>query len=535
MESPYQSCRYEEKSPCIGTASLSDGHQMYCILHFRGDKSEESFRSAVQEKLNANDYDFTNVWFPTEVDLSGLTWSEYTSFLNTHFERDVNFSKSIFEARVSFYYTTFNGRANFEGVIFAGETDFTDSKFRGIATLSQCEFRDETSFSTTQFDEDVSFRQSTFRKSVLFQGTRFRRNTNFEKSIFSSFVEFDSIILQREANFIETVFEDGLSFIGNRFSTAASMNFSGSVFREPSNAVFGDVTLAVHWFVGIDVRACKFVNVRWRPIKIDKAIIRLSVLDSLANRRKLRRFSGGPVLYPTRRFRLFRVLIAIATKQVPIRQLSDITPLNHLERFLINIPVIVWASWNGRSVKDVGIRTLLNTNPLPPVHDRFSITLRQLAVNAEEHHRYEEASRFRYASMDTLRRTHFFGLVPWRLTWWYWLGSGYGERPARAFIVLLLICLTAAWIYTKVGFARWEPKATNGIEANELIKTERDEIGAPLSTRQSLTYSVGVLMFQKPEPRPVTAVAQAVVTAESVFGPLQIALLGLSVRRKFIR
>ena len=172
-------------------------------------------------------------------------------------------------------------------------------------------------------------------------------------------------------------------------------------------------------------------------------------------------------------------------------------------------------------------------------HALLAIAYRRLAVNAEDNHRYQEASRFRYMSMDVnrhgpwrrfafLRRWFAF----WKLSWWYWLASGYGERVTQAFLVLLGILLLAALLYTQVGFARWEPKLASESDA---ASAKRDDVGAPLKLSRALTYSAGVMTLQRPEPRPATTWAQTVVLLETILGPVQAALLALAIRRKFMR
>jgi len=70
-------------------------------------------------------------------------------------------------------------------------------------------------------------------------------------------------------------------------------------------------------------------------------------------------------------------------------------------------------------------------------------------------------------------------------------------------------------------------------ERSEVIK--QDERGTPLKFRRALIYSAGVMTLQKPEPKPATTTAQAVVLLETVLGPVQAALLALAIRRKFMR
>jgi hypothetical protein len=57
-------------------------------------------------------------------------------------------------------------------------------------------------------------------------------------------------------------------------------------------------------------------------------------------------------------------------------------------------------------------------------HSLLSTAYRELALNVEESHRYEEASHFRYRSMELRRRERLHGFGFWRLDWWYWFASG---------------------------------------------------------------------------------------------------------------
>jgi hypothetical protein len=135
-------------------------------------------------------------------------------------------------------------------------------------------------------------------------------------------------------------------------------------------------------------------------------------------------------------------------------------------------------------------------------------------------------------AMDAKRRTQGHGLAFWKLNWWYWLASGYGERVLQAFVVLLSIWLLAGLFYIRVGFARWEPRLASESDA---VQATRDNTGAPLKFSRALTYSAGVMTLQKPEPRPATTAAQTVVLLETILGPVQAALLALAIRRKFMR
>jgi hypothetical protein len=186
--------------------------------------------------------------------------------------------------------------------------------------------------------------------------------------------------------------------------------------------------------------------------------------------------------------------------------------------------------WDWRSITDEtgSLQSKGNTSP----HRLLAIACRHLAVNAEDSQRYGEASKFRYMAMDAKRRTEAQGFAFWKLSWWYWLASGYGERAPQALLVLLGILLLSALVYNRVGFARWEPRMAS---ESEIATSKRDQVGTPLPLPRALAYSAAVMTFQKPEPRPATTAAQTVVLLETIFGPVQAALLALAIRRKFMR
>ncbi len=175
---------------------------------------------------------------------------------------------------------------------------------------------------------------------------------------------------------------------------------------------------------------------------------------------------------------------------------------------------------------------LLKSRLISSHHRLLAISCRRLAANAEENDRYREASHLRRMAMDAERLETWRGFGFLRLSWWYWLASGYGERPFQAFMVLIGILLISAVLYTQAGFARWEPKLAS---ESDVVIAKRDDVGAPLKFNRALTYSVGVMTLQKPEPRPATTAAQTAVILETILGPVQAALLALAIRRKFMR
>jgi hypothetical protein len=106
----------------------------------------------------------------------------------------------------------------------------------------------------------------------------------------------------------------------------------------------------------------------------------------------------------------------------------------------------------------------------------------------------------------------------WRLDWWYWLLSGYGERVGHAVLSLLFVLFMFAGFYTQAEF-----------------EYSGNQSKAILQPSQAMLYSLQVGALQNPSPQPITQLAQYLVLVETIIVPLQVALLALAIRRKFMR
>jgi hypothetical protein len=331
-------------------------------------------------------------------------------------------------------------------------------------------------------NEDFDFREVCFPDKVDFSKFVFATPVNFNSATFSSGANFNSATFSAVADFRYATFGALASFRETTFS--AAVYFDYAAFRAAAN--FREAAFSGY---------VRFAGGGSKKVFGDNSSLNLQFA-------KIEKFD----------------------------RLSFHT-LTLCPHWFVNVDArkfeFINVNWNWRDiitkfkVSDVSLR-----------HRLMAVACRNLAVNAEENHRYEEASRFRYMAMEAGRLERWRGFAFWTLGWWYWLASGYGERVWRAFVVLIGVWLVAAALYTRVGFARWEPRVSTEQEAAE---AKRDEVGEPLPLPRALTYSLGVMTLQKPEPRPATNAAQSLVMLETILGPVQAALLALAIRRKFMR
>jgi hypothetical protein len=146
------------------------------------------------------------------------------------------------------------------------------------------------------------------------------------------------------------------------------------------------------------------------------------------------------------------------------------------------------------------------TGKVSAPHRLLSVTYRQLAVNAEENHLYAEASRLRYASMESQRLETFW--------------------------VFAIIVGLFTFSYTRTDFDH--SNKTLPIQSLSESANKPNPI-KPLEWREAIVYSLNVAILQKPEPKPASTLAKLLVWLETVLGPAQAALLALAIRRRFMR
>ena len=470
----------------------------YCVLHYPGKDKVSAFDEALKRKLDAQDFDFRGVWFPDKVNFSKFT-----------FTTPANFNSATFSAEANFYSATFSATARFNSATFSAEANFFSAMFSAVADFTSATFSAEANFYSATFSAEARFTSATFSAEARFTSATFSAEANFFSAMFSAVADFTSATFSAKARFNYATFSAVADFFSAMFSAVAY--FTSATFS--AEARFTSATFSAEAYFTSATFSAKadFFSVTFKDyVRFAGGKKEIGFLDDSS------------------------LNLQFAKIEKPDRLSFHTISLR--PHWFVNVDArkfefinVDW-SWRDTSIKQE-IKSIGEEDVLSR-HRLLAIACRNLAVNAEENHRYEEASRFRYMAMEARRLERWRGFAFWTLGWWYWLASGYGERVWRAFVVLIGVWLVAAALYTRVGFARWEPRVSTEQEAAE---ARRDEVGEPLRVPRALTYSLGVMTLQKPEPRPATNAAQTLVMLETILGPVQAALLALAIRRKFMR
>jgi uncharacterized protein YjbI with pentapeptide repeats len=519
--------------------------ERYCVLHFPEKGKETDFRKALETKLDRKDFNFRGIWFPgeanfsntvfdAEADFSNATFLGKATFAGARFDRFVNFfgaeafgvanfdtatfgesgagfSRTVFRSRACFSKAVFNGAAVFEQVSFKQGASFGESCLNEAAWFPSARFRAGGNFLGATFREDVNFRkaschsQSKYLVGAQFSYATFEGEADFHDAVFMN-AAFEEATFQREANFTRASF-DAIPGGSTDFRRA---NFRGELyFRETKFDGYTD------FYRTNFLDAVKFIG-RERAEKKD------------AEKGDAEKAEQSDVFAPEAQVSLRRAriekpeLFSFDTLRLHPSWLVGVDP----RKFDFN-----GVGWYGLPNGPKGsfgdeIKRIRQKGEAGSPYSLLAQACQRLAANTEENRDYPTANEFHYWSMEALRKEggSRFGLIATL----YWALSGYGVRSLRAFVVLILMSLVFAVLYSMpaVG-ADYSLQAFAGSDSGLL-----DYFGYFLRTEM---YSLGALARLNPEPKPTPGLFQTLVIVEGIVGPLQIALLALAIRRKVMR
>lgn len=508
-----------------------DGRQ-YCILHFPGNKS--GFWEAINDKLKRDDFNFQGVWFPCSWDFKHRKFTADVNFERAHFDGEVDFSGATFVRAANFSHCSFNQGAyfpdatfnsvSFEGSRFGSSGQFARSKFRGATSFRGCKFDGSGGFAWTIFEDNVDFLGVTFRQTLAneydaefdcadftnakfrarvdFGAGRFKNIARFTAAVFEGVVDLSNGVYEARADFAFCEFRP-VSFLHCKFRESA--NFNNTTFHELaqfSRASFeGELDFSDSRFSG---------NVYFSDATFHSRV-------RFAGSENNSVFDGSAAL--DLQFAMFQKPSQVSFHTLSLRPHWFIN-INATNFDFVNIG---WSNLISPSdPKYTSLNDEVNALRQKRVTSPFrmiSIACRCLATNAEENHRYDDASEFRLWAM----RAGQFKSKPMGaqiLHWVYYLASGYGEQVGRATLVLALIWLFFAMMFVITGHIKIAEPARLKEYAKTLVA--------------ALTYSLQVMTLQRPD-KPQGVLTPFLASVEAIVGPVQAALLALAIRRRFMR
>jgi uncharacterized protein YjbI with pentapeptide repeats len=527
LETERQIIREEiRRNLCNGLAAYKhiDGNY-YCIFHLPDkDKDQQEFREASINVITKIQKQIDNLKdLPDDKKESAKAKIKYDfryvrfpcafGFRGRKVEVEMNFSHATFFDVADFMKTEFLSYANFDSVTFHKIAYFIFAKFKANAYFFSAKFLGETNFKYTFFSNG-KFTNAIFSEKADFEFSEFVRHANFINVSFLKEVNFQYAKLFI-ANFENAKFLSFTNF--ESVEILKSANFKGN----KENLVFGENAILNFQDAKIEEpKEVSFHTIRLSPnwfVNID------SRLFSLAN-----------VYFTDSNGKL------IDANYIKQNVKSELNCLN--------------------STREIG-------NP----KQLYKIACRQLAENAENNNRFEEASNFRRMAFETewlekkerisiwiknlvpesekLKRRvagsiaeedkpippiNSFGILRRSSDFFihslYRFTSFYGESWSWAIgVLLMLILIIFPFIYTQTNFYVCSVEKTNP-------QNNSDCITRTLNFGEGMRQSLATATLQNVETRkPNSPASETFTILEKIFAPLQAALLALAIRRKFMR
>jgi hypothetical protein len=494
----------------------------YCVLHYPGNEKAADFQTALHKKQSSHDYNFSGVWFPKGVRFKEPHWDRNTDFSSATFNEDIDFSGVTFNVKALFNNASFNAGVDFTRVIFSVDADFSSATFNEDIHFNYASFGGNAKFSSASFRANAVFNYASFSAFANFRSASFSAFASFNAASFSAFADFSSASFSALADFSSASFSAFAYFTSASFSTFAdftSASFSAfAVFNAASfsaNAYFN----AASFNAVADFRSASF------SAGADFSEATFKGYFYFAGEPKKRAYGDQQQL--NFQFTHFEKPDRVSFHTLDLKPHWFVNIDSRKFEF-IDVEFRFDLNEELKSLNIAGVRS---------PHRLLAIACRQLADNAEANHRYQEASRLRHSDIESRRKERFYGFVPWRLDWWYWLASGYGERVLQAFIVFVVLIGLFTIGYKNADFdptsktAITKPMPATASSSPNIPDTQSRRLG----WRESALYSFNVSILQKPEPKPMGLWSNALVSLETVLGPAQAALLALALRRRFMR
>ncbi|MEJ2671821.1 MAG: hypothetical protein P8168_06385, partial [Deltaproteobacteria bacterium] len=202
-----------------------------CLLHSENpNKDIKKFDKKIIQKLKDEDFDFTAVYFPAQIEFPiDYQFTKETSFSSTTFINNANFFRSIFVEKANFDEVLFNEKAIFISVRFLKGADF----------------------SSTIFLKEARFFLASLSGEVIFFDTDFQDKANFY-----------GVILTENAK----VFFGNIFTIKNSYKQKFHADFSRLEIHPTALLQFENICLSNVIFEHTDLRKINFYNVTWHRL-----------------------------------------------------------------------------------------------------------------------------------------------------------------------------------------------------------------------------------------------------------------------------
>lgn len=373
-------------------------------------------------------------------------------------------------------------KCNLSGTVFPGPISFNqydEDRALPLINFTSAIFRDNVDFSGATFGSEAIFHKATFSGESDFRLAKFQAETVFSDALFCKQVTFARAIFCKHVAFQHTEFRDEAFFEG----WLQEKTFRGSALFQGTRTEEGKI-----YFRGIKFQDSR---VSFRG-------------TSLSNFR----FEG--CAWPRKKPSLFqRIMPAYFANPEDTEVFYDEIRADRNYRDTSLFRKVI----DKRGVLAGGYGVVENL-------------YRQMKQQAKENHNEPDASRWHYREKEMYRKKNllrrYFGV-----SFFYWALSGYGERPFRAGIVLVLLFIAIGVAMNGIGL-----HASNGEVIQKFyLSPDLEKVGKV--TQAVIEHS---LFVKDPVLKALPGFGSVFFTLwTKILIPVQAALFTFALRNKFRR
>lgn len=420
------------------------------------------------------------------------------SSLTVHFMEVVSFENATFQEEVSFTNTIFHKGVTFKNALFKEKFFLipTHLKFltenlnttkippeTGEVNFDGAQFQQEASFDNLIFKAEASFRKTIFMKETSFNNTEFQEKADFNGAKFEAEVSFDETDFKSEVS-IGAQFKFRALFRGKKeaplFAKSGTVDLTNAIFYRPDLIRFSQADFSCCKLFETNVRGIDFASVEWAD-----SISGCWIWDQLCQRELSR-----SVLY---------------------KPGTDLCRINGPD-CLSSFGNFLWMRLSRKGIYE----------PTDKKPEELENAYRQIRQSYEDHRNYPEAGIFYFGEMANKRKRHSPIRQYLSLIGLYSILSGYGQKPIRAGIWLMVFLFGFSALFIGAGM--------------EMGTAYRKPVSFFDFGTVLWAYTLNVVTFKSPLYfTPDSKCAEFLTLLARILVPIQAALFVLAVNRKFKR
>ncbi len=385
---------------------------------------------------------------------------------------------------------------NLSGTIFEGPISFDQYDEENPLpkiNLSGSQFMEEAAFLKVEFGGDVNFYNAKFTKGATYSGALFKGLALFSLAEFYGEAFFVESTFENDVDFLLAKFKEDANFSLVVFSAEHKINFTSAEF-------YGSALFIENQFGLADFSFSNWISddVRFEEVSFNQQ----GIYENVKIKSKAR------------------------------FERADLSRVSFMDTDVAQIDFIncTWSVKYGRRVLyDELLLKKVSHSDLKNYMNKVEGLYRKLKLKYKLEHDEFEVSNWHYGEKEMYRKKNTVGRYL-GLAFFYWLSSGYGERPWRSGVVLsCLSFIIFPALLSLVGLYSLDERAGSGMflfGVNDVINNYWTLV---LTTLQYATFE------KAPDYLPITLPGKFLKIMIQVLIPTQTALFLLAVRNRFRR